>query len=292
MADTSGSPVEAIRSASAAGAVGAGTAGAPGIDPAIAAAGAVVVLPTYNELRNLAPIVESALAMAGVGGVIIVDDGSPDGTGRAADDLASAHPGRVGVVHRPRKLGLGTAYAAGFERAIAAGARLVCTMDADFSHDPRALSSLIGGADAADLVIGSRYAPGGSIEGDWGWHRRALSACANALAHRVIGLHARDCTSGFRCYRAALLAAVDYPSIRSSGYSYLLEMLFRCERAGAVVAEVPIRFTDRRHGASKISRTEIGRAAETVGRLAWRRWRSRTRLRPRGAAASSSRARW
>ncbi|MEO8084148.1 MAG: polyprenol monophosphomannose synthase [Ardenticatenales bacterium] len=241
--------------------------------------GAIVVLPTYDERPNLRPIVEAILAQRGVGGVIVVDDGSPDGTGRVADDLAVAHVGRVGVVHRPRKLGLGTAYAVGFEHAIRAGARLVCTMDADFSHDPAALPALIDRAADADLVIGSRYAPGGSIEGDWGWHRRGLSAFANGLAHRVVGLQARDCTSGFRCYRAALLAAVDYPGIRSSGYSYLVEMLFRCERAGAAVAEVPIHFADRRHGASKISRSEILRAADTVARLAWRRWRSRTRFR-------------
>lgn len=251
--------------------------------PVAAPVRAVVVLPTYNEIGNLVAIVEAILGQPGIDAVVVVDDGSPDGTGAAADALAERHPGRVSPLHRPRKLGLGTAYGAGFQRAIARGAEWVCTMDADFSHDPAVLPSLLAAAAHADLVIGSRYAPGGAVDGDWGWHRRMLSQGANALAHRVIGLKAHDCTSGYRCYRTTLLAAVDYPLIRSSGYSYLIEMLFRCQRAGARVVEVPILFSDRRHGASKISRTEILRAAETVARLAWRRWRSRTRLRVPGA---------
>ncbi|MCC7019257.1 MAG: polyprenol monophosphomannose synthase [Ardenticatenales bacterium] len=253
-------------------------------------AGAVVVLPTYNEVDNITPLVESILAQGGIRAVVVVDDGSPDGTGRAADALAMRHGRRVVVLHRGRKLGLGTAYGAGFREAIQMGAALVCTMDADFSHDPAVLPLLLAAAADADLVIGSRYTTGGSIDGDWGWHRRFLSAGANALSRRVIGLSADDCTSGFRCYRASLLGEVDLAGIRSSGYSYLIEMLFRCQRAGARVAEVPIRFTDRRHGASKISRAEIGRAAETVVRLAWRRWYARRRLRlpkrpPRGQGA-------
>lgn len=265
-----GGTVQAVRAGSAA-------AAAP-------AARAVVVLPTYNEVDNLVGLVEAILAQPLIAAVVVVDDGSPDGTGRAADALAVRFPGRVVPVHRPRKLGLGTAYGAGFERAIAGGAEWVCTMDADHSHDPAVLPELLASAATADLVIGSRYAPGGAVDGDWGWHRRVLSHGANVLAHRVIGLQANDCTSGFRCYRTTLLSAVDYPLIRSSGYSYLIEMLFRCQRAGARITEVPIRFTDRRHGASKISRAEILRAAETVARLAWRRWRSRTRLRIAGAA--------
>lgn len=249
---------------------------------------AVVVLPTYNEVDNLAPLVETILARAPLD-VIVVDDGSPDGTGAVADRLAAAHPGRVHVVHRASKLGLGSAYGAGFARALTLGASHVCTMDADFSHDPTVLPALLAAAADADLVIGSRYAPGGSVDSDWGWHRRLLSAGANALAHRVLGLTAHDCTSGFRCYRAPLLEAVRFSDIRASGYSYLVEMLFRSARAGARIVEVPIRFTDRRHGASKISRAEIVRAGQTVARLGWRRWRSRTRWRHRRRTADSPR---
>lgn len=250
---------------------------------------AVVVLPTYNEIDNLAPLVTAVLAAAPVD-VVVVDDASPDGTGRAADGLAAAHPGRVHVVHRPGKMGLGTAYGAGFARAMELGATLVCTMDADFSHDPAVVPRLLAATTAADLVIGSRYAPGGSVDSDWGWHRRLLSYGANALAHRLLGITTHDCTSGFRCYRAPLLAAVRYGDIRASGYSYLVEMLFRSARAGARIVEVPIRFTDRRHGASKISRAEIVRAGQTVLRLGWRRWRSRTRWRARRPAPD--RPRW
>jgi glycosyltransferase involved in cell wall biosynthesis len=173
----------------------------------------------------------------------------------------------VEVIHRPAKLGLGTAYGAGFRAALARGADLIMTMDADFSHDPSYIPSLLAAARQVDLVIGSRYVPGGGIR-NWEAHRKALSWTANALAHTVLGLHARDCTAGFRCYRRPVLETVDLDAIRADGYSYLIEMLYHCERLGFTVGETPIIFTDRKLGQSKISRGEIFKAGGTVLRLA------------------------
>jgi dolichol-phosphate mannosyltransferase len=227
---------------------------------------AFVIVPTYNEAENLRPLVTSVLAQDGVSGVVVVDDGSPDGTGALADGLAAELPTQVSVVHRPGKLGLGTAYKAGFGRALALGADRVVTMDADFSHPPEAIPRLLALAATCDLVIGSRYVPGGQVR-NWGIDRRLLSWSANALARAALGLTARDCTAGFRCYDVALLRRIDLDRVRSSDYAFLIEMLFLCQRSGASVGEVPITFEDRRYGASKISRREIWRALGTVARL-------------------------
>jgi dolichol-phosphate mannosyltransferase len=230
-----------------------------------------VVVPTYNEKENIPELVGRLLALPVGAHVIVVDDNSPDGTGRIADELAAAQP-RVHVLHRPRKLGLGTAYVAGFAHALAAGAELVITMDADFSHDPSYIPNLVALAGRVDVAIGSRYVPDGGVR-NWGWHRRLLSWGANTFARGVLGLAARDCTAGFRCYRRAVLQSVQPERLRSNGYSFLVEMLFECQRRHFTIGESPIVFVNRQRGASKISRSEISKAMLTVLRL------FRTRLR-------------
>lgn len=232
---------------------------------------ATLVLPTYNERENLPALVAAIAALPTPIHIVIVDDNSPDGTGVLADALAAASP-RVKVIHRAGKLGLGTAYVAGFSKAIADGADLILTMDADFSHHPSYLPGLIEAGRRYDLVIGSRYVPGGGVK-DWGPERKLLSWGANTLAHLIVGLHARDCTAGFRCYRRRVLETVDPASIRADGYSYLIEMLYRVQEHGFTVGEVPIIFADRQLGQSKISRGEIFKAGRTVARLAVRRLR-------------------
>lgn len=230
---------------------------------------AVLVLPTYNERENLPLLVAAIQALPNPIQILVVDDNSPDGTGALADQLAATHP-TVQVIHRPGKLGLGTAYTTGFQAALARGAELILTMDADFSHDPKYLPALLAASGRFDLVIGSRYIPGGGVQ-DWGPERQALSRGANMAAHRVLGLKARDCTAGFRCYRRAVLEAINPATIRADGYSYLIEMLFRCQRAGFSIGETPIIFVDRRLGRSKISQRELVKAAFTVLRLGYRR---------------------
>ncbi|MCS7221834.1 MAG: polyprenol monophosphomannose synthase [Anaerolineae bacterium] len=231
-----------------------------------------VVVPTYNERENLPDLVRALLALPLKVQVIIVDDNSPDGTGQLADRLA-LETGRVAVIHRPSKQGLGTAYTAGFRCALQFDVDCIITMDADFSHDPHYVPTLVERTALYDLVIGSRYVPGGGIQ-LWGWERRLLSWGANMIARRMLGLQVHDCTAGFRCYRRQALEAIDLDSIRADGYSYLVEMLFRCQLAGLTIGEVPIVFVDRRRGASKISRQEIFKAGFTVFRLAWGRvWR-------------------
>ncbi len=227
----------------------------------------LVIIPTYNEAENIAPLVDSLLALELGLHVLVVDDNSPDGTGQIADGLAADHQPSVWVLHRAGKLGLGTAYTAGFEFALERGYECIVTMDADFSHNPRYVPSLIDLTKSCDLGIGSRYVPGGGVR-LWGVHRRLLSRGANFFARAVLGLKAHDCTAGFRCYQAEVLRTVDPASIRADGYSYLVEMLWRVQRAGFRVGETPIVFTDRRRGASKISRNEIFKAGSTVLRLA------------------------
>lgn len=235
-----------------------------------------VIIPTYNERENLADLVRQILALDIGAHVIVVDDNSPDGTGDLADDLAS-RDARVSVVHRPAKLGLGTAYIAGFQQALANGADQMVTMDADFSHNPRYIPALISLTEQHDLGVGSRYVPGGGVKADWGIHRKFLSWGANHFARVMLGLKAHDCTAGFRCYRREVLQSIDLDSIFSNGYSFLIEMLYKCQRIGYSVGETPITFENRHHGSSKISQTEIYKAMYTVLRLAagrmafWRR---------------------
>lgn len=225
-----------------------------------------MIVPTYNEKENLARLVARLRALPGDVHVLIVDDNSPDGTGAIADRLAAQDPG-VHVLHRPGKLGLGTAYKAGFAFGLARSYRFLCTMDADFSHSPESLPDLLDMAAAGyDLVVGSRYVPGGAVEG-WPLLRKVLSYAANLLAHLVLGVSVRDCTAGFRCYRRHVLETVDLDGIFSSGYSFLIEMAFHVQRAGFRIGETPITFVNRTEGASKISKTEILKAFYTLLRL-------------------------
>ena len=227
---------------------------------------AVVVVPTYNERQNIDALLEALLALPGGLHVLVVDDGSPDGTGTRVDEWVAREP-RVGVIHRPRKMGLGTAYIAGFSRGLADGFEALIEMDADFSHRPAYVPELIAKAGEFDLVIGSRYIPGGGTSG-WGLHRRLLSQGANVFARGMLGLKVRDCTAGFRCYTAAALRRIDFTGVLAEGYSFQVEMLVRILKSGGRVAETPIIFEERRHGRSKISRAEVFKAIGTVIRLA------------------------
>ena len=230
-----------------------------------------VIVPTYNEQENIQSLVTQLLALPTDVHVLIVDDDSPDGTGAIADRRAAESDGRVGVIHRAGKLGLGTAYIAGFKRALAEGADLICTMDADFSHNPRYIPDMVDKIEQeCDLVIGSRYVRGGGASGCT-LPRILLSWGANAFARIMLSLHAHDTTAGFRCYRREVLAGMDLGEIKASGYSFLIEMLYRVQRRGWQVGEVPIIFENRRLGTSKISQDEVIKAMGTVLRLAWAR---------------------
>lgn len=227
---------------------------------------ALMIVPTYNERENLARVVGRLRALPGDIHVLVVDDNSPDGTGAIADRLAEADP-CVHVLHRSGKLGLGTAYKAGFRHGLEHGFVYICTMDADFSHSPESLPALLDKAAMGyDLVIGSRYVTGGAVVGSPPF-RKFISYAANALAHRLLGVEARDCTAGFRCYRRQVLETINLDAIFSSGYSFLIEMAFYCQRAGFRIGEVPITFVNRTEGASKINRREIYRAFYTLVRL-------------------------
>jgi dolichol-phosphate mannosyltransferase len=214
-----------------------------------------VVIPTYNEAENLEPLVRAILpALASATGtyrVLIVDDSSPDGTGEIADRLA-VELDSLEVLHRTEKDGLGRAYAAGFERALAGGAELVIQMDADFSHDPAHLPALIAAAADADLVIGSRYVSGGGVT-EWGALRRLLSRGGSWYARTILGVPVRDLTGGFKCFRRDLLERLSLTGFQTAGFGFQVEVTYRAARAGARVSEVPILFRDRRVGASKMS---------------------------------------
>lgn len=227
---------------------------------------ALAIVPTYNERENIVALILALRAQPGDIHVLIVDDNSPDGTGALADACAASDP-HVHVLHRTGKQGLGTAYRAGFRYGLDHGFEYICTMDADFSHDPASLPSLIAmAATGVDLVVGSRYVPGGRVIGSTRW-RKFVSYGANWLAHTMLAVSIHDCTAGFRCYRRIVLETVDLSAIFSSGYSFLTEMAYHCQHAGFRVGEVPITFTNRTQGASKISKTEIYKAFYTLVRL-------------------------
>lgn len=225
-----------------------------------------VILPTYNERGNLVGLVGQILDLDMAVHVIVVDDNSPDGTGKLADELASQN-GHMQVIHRSGKLGLGTAYVAGFKQALAEGADQIVTMDADFSHNPRYIPALVSLTERHHVGIGSRYVPGGGVTANWGWHRKLLSWGANNFARRMLGLKARDCTAGFRCYRREVLQDVDLDHLFSNGYSFLIEMMYKCQQLGYTFGETPILFENRHNGDSKISQQEIYKAMYTVLRL-------------------------
>jgi len=229
--------------------------------------GTWVVLPTYDEADNIRPISAAILEALPEARLLVVDDGSPDGTGDIADTLAVADP-RIRVLHRPAKQGLGRAYLAGFAVALDAGASIVVQMDADFSHDPGVLPSLIEPihAGAADLVIGSRYTSGGGVV-DWGLGRRLISRGGSLFARTVLALAPRDLTGGFKAWRAPVLASLPFDGIHAGGYVFQIEMTFRASRSGARIIEMPITFRDRRVGQSKMSRRIVVEALVVVVQL-------------------------
>lgn len=225
-----------------------------------------LVLPTYNEAENIDSIVAAARSkLPASAQILIVDDNSPDGTGARADRLAAADA-RVSVIHRERKEGIGPAYIAGFRRALAGGAGLVLEMDADFSHDPAYVPRLLEAARNADLVLGSRYVPGGGVS-DWGALRRAISRGGSAYARLLLGVGVRDLTGGFKCFRREVLEAIDLDSIGARGYAFQVEMTYRAIRAGFRVVEVPIVFRDRRAGNSKMDAAIVAEAVLRVPRM-------------------------
>lgn len=231
----------------------------------------VVIVPTYNEADNIDELISQLLALPVDLGVLVVDDNSPDGTGAMVDKWIESHPDRVFAVHRSGKLGLGTAYIAGFNQAInELQAERVMTMDADFSHNPRYIPSMIDLSEQNDVVIGSRYVAGGGAR-NCTWKRIWLSKVANFIARSLLGLRASDTTAGFRLYHRRVLQSIPLDQIFSSGYSFLVEMLFMCQRRGWDIGEVPIVFEDRRKGTTKISRNEVFKAQYTVFRLFLRR---------------------
>jgi dolichol-phosphate mannosyltransferase len=229
--------------------------------------GAWIILPTYNEADNLGPISAAILAAAPGAVLLVVDDGSPDGTGILADELAATNA-RIRVRHRAAKQGLGRAYLDGFGVALAGGARFIVQMDADWSHDPAALDALLRPVhnDTADLVIGSRYTHGGRVV-DWGLGRRLISRGGSLFARIVLGLGVRDLTGGFKAWRAATLASIPFDGVHAGGYVFQIEMTFRASRSGARVAETPITFRDRRVGQSKMSRRIVFEALLVVVQL-------------------------
>ena len=227
---------------------------------------ATVCLPTYNERENLERMLRALGDVLPEGGrVLVIDDNSPDGTGELADRLARELP-FVDVLHRERKEGLGPAYIAGFRRALADGAEFVLEMDCDFSHDPRDVPRLLAAAEEADLVLGSRYVPGGSIP-TWGAGRRVVSAGGSLYARVLLGVAIRDLTGGFKCYRRRALEAIDLGAVRSKGYAFQIETTYRVVRAGLRVVEVPITFVDRTAGGSKMSRAIVAEAIWKVPAL-------------------------
>ncbi len=217
--------------------------------------GAWLVLPTYNEADNVEGVVRASLDQLAETGmthrVLVVDDGSPDGTGRIADRLA-AELDEVEVLHRERKRGLGRAYLAGFAVALAAGAELVLEMDSDYSHDPADIPRLIGAAEDADLVLGSRYVPGGGVT-DWGPLRRALSRGGSLYARLLLGVPVHDLTGGFKCFHRRVLETIDLSRVHADGYGFQIELTYRAVQAGFRVKELPIVFRDRRVGESKMT---------------------------------------
>ncbi|MBI4477094.1 MAG: polyprenol monophosphomannose synthase [Acidobacteria bacterium] len=229
----------------------------------------LVVIPTYNEHDNLAPLVRGVLALDDYS-ALIVDDDSPDGTGAIADALAAEFPNRLEVLHRKASRGLGRSYVDGFARALRSTARVICQMDADLSHDPKYLPELVAATSQYDVVIGSRYLAGVSVV-NWPLRRIVLSALANRYIRFVTRMRPRDCTSGFRAWRRETLASLPLDRIVSDGYAFIVETLYEASRRGARIGEVPIIFVERRQGVSKLSASVLLESAITPWRLILRR---------------------
>ncbi len=231
---------------------------------------ALVCLPTYDERENLAPMIDAILAAAPQVDVLVIDDNSPDGTGRLADEIAAREP-RVKVLHRAGKEGLGRAYLAGFAWALARDYRLVLEMDCDFSHDPAYLPGMLAAAGQADLVLGSRYVKGGGTV-NWGLLRKLISRGGSLYARTILGLPVRDLTGGFKCFRREVLEAIDLPTVECTGYAFQIELTYRAARRGFRIQELPIVFADRRVGHSKMSRRIVLEAIRKVWSIRLSGW--------------------
>jgi dolichol-phosphate mannosyltransferase len=231
----------------------------------------LIAIPTYNERDNIGALLTSLLDLHPSAHVVVIDDASPDGTGALVADRAHKDS-RIHLIARDQKSGIGSAYRTAFAWALEQGFALVISMDADWSHDPREISLLLEAVKEADVVVGSRYVAGGRI-GDWPWSRLVLSRGANALARLLVGRHLSDWTSGFKCYRASMLKALPFGAggIDSEGYAFQVDILYHCHQAGFRICEVPIVFTDRRLGRTKMSRGEVYLGILMLVRIAWRR---------------------
>ena len=239
------------------------------IDPEASASRAVVVVPTFNEAQNVAALLRQVMTLPGEIAAVVVDDGSPDGTAALVREVQAAFPGRIGLIERAGKLGLGTAYLAGFRYALDAGFDYVAEMDADFSHNPRDLPLLIEACrTGADLAIGSRYAGGVRVV-NWPLGRLILSYAAGVYTRAITRLPIQDVTAGFKCFRREVLEALDLGAVRSNGYSFQIEMTYRAWRRGFRVVEVPIIFTERAEGQSKMSKAIVREAMRKVWELRW-----------------------
>ena len=228
-----------------------------------------VITPTYNEAENLPNLVTTLLTLPLDLYVLIVDDNSPDGTGQIADDLAAVYPSRVDVLHRPGKMGLRSAYLNGFQKALAGSAQAVVQMDADFSHDPSALVSMANLLESSDVVLGSRYTPGGSVDKHWPFWRKRLSAFGNYYARTILGLPLHDVTTGYRMWRRETLAHMPLERIQSNGYVFLVEMAYLAHSLEYKIGESPIYFEDRRRGESKMSFRIQMEAAFRIWQVLW-----------------------
>ncbi len=232
----------------------------------------VIMLPTYNEAENISQMVSTLIALPIQDlMVMVIDDNSPDGTGRIADELAAGMPDRVCVLHRPAKQGLGRAYRQGFSEALARGADLIVQMDCDFSHPPDKLPEMVARAADYDVVTGSRYVKGGSLDTEWGWQRKLLSWWANRVyIHLILRTRAKDATGGFRVWNRAVVQGLNWDLIRSNGYIFQAETMYVTEKLGYTVYEVPIHFSERRHGLSKMNLKIQVEAAFRVWQVLWR----------------------
>ncbi|MGD0612512.1 MAG: polyprenol monophosphomannose synthase [Anaerolineales bacterium] len=229
----------------------------------------VVVIPTYNEADNLGRLVTALFALPLDLRLLVVDDNSPDGTGRVADELAAKYPGRIQVLHRAGKLGFSTAYLQGFQAALLGGAEAVVQIDADLSHDPSVLPAMVDRLQNCDVVLGSRYVPGGSVDERWSFWRKGLSTWANFYARTILGIPARDVTGGYRLWRREALERMPLDRIQANGYVFQVEMLYLAYCMGCRFGEVPIYFADRRWGKSKMSFKIQIEAAFRVWQVLW-----------------------
>ncbi|MDO8672440.1 MAG: polyprenol monophosphomannose synthase [Dehalococcoidia bacterium] len=230
-----------------------------------------VIVPTYNEAQNLPILAEQLFALPIEGlSLLVIDDNSPDGTGQIAETLADKYQGRVEVIHREGKLGLGTAYVRGFTHALGKGANTVVQMDADLSHSPSYIPKMLARLEEADVVIGSRYVSGGGVDSNWSPLRKVLSRWGSIYSRALLGLHMHDTTGGFRCFRASALKDIHVERIASNGYVFQVEVIYLCQKVGLRIAEVPILFLERTNGTSKMS-------SKIAFEAAWRVWQIKLR---------------